>query len=168
MGLDMYLEREYDCGGAKGIIDISVNNVKIPIKLDRCTYITEQIGYWRKAYAIHNWFVKNIQDGVDNCGSYEVLVEDLRQLLEICTEIDAKAQIDEKPGYTWGVILNTWDMEKLLPMEEMRRDKNGVLYDFGYLYNARRTKDILTELLNEDRAIKNQCLFPEYIYRSSW
>ena len=29
--------------------------------------IIEQVGYWRKANQIHNWFVENVQDGEDDC-----------------------------------------------------------------------------------------------------
>ena len=29
--------------------------------------IMEMVGYWRKQNAIHNWFVENVQDGIDDC-----------------------------------------------------------------------------------------------------
>lgn len=45
--------------------------------------IIEQVGYWRKANAIHKWFVDNIQDGEDDCGYYEVAPE----YLEDCEDI---------------------------------------------------------------------------------
>ena len=32
----------------------------------------EDVGYWRKANQIHNWFVQNVQGGEDDCGIYEV------------------------------------------------------------------------------------------------
>ena len=31
-------------------------------------YEDNQIASWRKANAIHKWFVDNVQDGVDDCG----------------------------------------------------------------------------------------------------
>lgn len=31
-----------------------------------------EIGYWRKANHIHNWFIKNVQNGKDDCSVYEV------------------------------------------------------------------------------------------------
>jgi hypothetical protein len=31
-----------------------------------------ELAYWRKANQIHNWFVKNVQNGQDNCMPYEV------------------------------------------------------------------------------------------------
>jgi hypothetical protein len=42
--------------------------------------------YWRKANQIHNWFVANVQDGVDNCGEYYVSREQLEQLMTICEQ----------------------------------------------------------------------------------
>jgi len=35
---------------------------------------------WRKANALHRWMVENVQDGQDDCGTYEVSIEQLRQL----------------------------------------------------------------------------------------
>lgn len=45
---------------------------------------TAEVGYWRKANHIHGWFVRNVQDGVDDCGEYEVTKEDLEKLLAEC------------------------------------------------------------------------------------
>lgn len=49
--------------------------------------IFQQIGYWRKANHIHKWFVENIQDGVDECGTYEVTKDKLEELLNICKNV---------------------------------------------------------------------------------
>ena len=35
------------------------------IKPKRISHIIEEMIYWRKANAIHNWFVENCQEGVD-------------------------------------------------------------------------------------------------------
>jgi hypothetical protein len=42
--------------------------------------------YWRKANQIHNWFVANVQDHVDNCREYSVSQEQLKELAEICKQ----------------------------------------------------------------------------------
>lgn len=47
----------------------------------------QSVGYWRKANQIHNWFVGNVQDGVDNCGKYEVTKEQLEELKRTCEEV---------------------------------------------------------------------------------
>jgi hypothetical protein len=50
-------------------------------------YITYPVAKWRKANAIHGWFVVNVQDGEDNCGTYYVSREQLADLAEACEEI---------------------------------------------------------------------------------
>ncbi len=40
--------------------------------------------YWRKANWIHSWFVREIQDGEDDCGDYYVPQEKLIELLALC------------------------------------------------------------------------------------
>jgi hypothetical protein len=42
--------------------------------------------YWRKANAIHNWFVNNVQHGNDDCGEYYVSHEKIAELLNVCEE----------------------------------------------------------------------------------
>lgn len=62
---------------------------------------------WRKANAIHRWFVDNVQDGKDDCGIYEVDVEQLCKLHDTCkavldsTEL-VDAEIDESERFLNG------------------------------------------------------------------
>lgn len=45
------------------------------------------VAYWRKANAIHKWFVQNVQDGVDECQySRPVSAEELAHLTHLCRE----------------------------------------------------------------------------------
>ena len=75
MGLDMYL--------------YGVNDEHMPIdKQNRRTLVC----YWRKANAIHRWFVENVQDGVDDCGIYIVSVEQLKELLHLAKEALASSE----------------------------------------------------------------------------
>ena len=75
MGLDMYLEKfninawEYR---NVDIDDIKNNNSELyeklrPYLVKRGKYavwesLSSEVGYWRKANAIHRWFVENVQD----------------------------------------------------------------------------------------------------------
>ena len=43
-----------------------------------------EAGYWRKANAIHGWFVRELADGVDECQPIQVSKEDLLRLREAC------------------------------------------------------------------------------------
>ena len=74
MGLDMYLfgvETKFDQH------DYNIGMVRT---------MTE-IGYWRKANAIHKWFVDNVQDGIDDCKNYFVDPSQLEELRELCQEV---------------------------------------------------------------------------------
>ena len=41
------------------------------------------LAYWRKFNALHAWFVRNVQDDVDNCGAYVVTQTKLGELVEL-------------------------------------------------------------------------------------
>ena len=66
--------------------------------------LMEQLVSWRKANQIHNWFVENVQDGEDDCGSYEVTKEQLEALLELCMKVKLASKLVKgkvKNGYTF-------------------------------------------------------------------
>ena len=48
------------------------------------TTVTKQVGYWRKANAIHGWIVRNIADGIDECQRIYMNREDLVSLRDSC------------------------------------------------------------------------------------
>ena len=82
--------------------------------------IMEQVGYWRKANAIHKWFVDNIQDGEDDCCYHrEVTQEDLEELRDICNEILCNPDVAEdrlptQDGFFFGdTQYNEWYIEDL-------------------------------------------------------
>ena len=63
MGLDMYLKAKrfyYDEARAQEIINLTMPE-NHPFKKLRQADVTIEIGYWRKANEIHNWFVNNVQ-----------------------------------------------------------------------------------------------------------
>ena len=49
--------------------------------------ISYPVGYWRKANAIHGWFVQNVQDGRDECQKSYVSAQNLRDLREACQAV---------------------------------------------------------------------------------
>lgn len=57
--------------------------------LPHSTYATISIEamYWRKVNHIHDWFVRNVQDGNDDCRSYYVSREQLKELLDTCEKV---------------------------------------------------------------------------------
>ena len=71
MGLDMYLTKksyiknwDFMKPNEKHKVTIKKNNKIVKeIKPERISEVIEDVGYWRKANAIHKWFVDNVQDG---------------------------------------------------------------------------------------------------------
>jgi hypothetical protein len=49
--------------------------------------VSIEAGYWRKANAVHDWFVKNCQGGVDECQYTYVNRESLKELREACETV---------------------------------------------------------------------------------
>jgi hypothetical protein len=107
MGLDMYLNaerylfsfKEEDSKLGKEIakaVGLSVDSAQngMPF-INRFSF---QIGYWRKQNAIHQWFVDNIQEGDDNCGKYEVSIDQLQELRGICEDVLINC------GSKWGKV----------------------------------------------------------------
>lgn len=98
MGLDMYLRGDVFIRGSHnhrdGILSGGVsikserepgNTVEIPVKI--ISSIKIHVGYWRKANHIHAWFVKNVQDGKDDCGNYDVAMKQLDSLEQACKQV---------------------------------------------------------------------------------
>lgn len=139
--------------------------------------IIEEIGYWRKANAIHKWFVDNIQDGEDDCGYYEVAPEQLEELLNICKLIKQQS-VMKKGKITVGY---RFDNDKAVPImedgeyienpeiaEEYLPTQDGFFfgsteYNQFYMENIESTIDILTKVL-EEIDFDNQMV----VYSSSW
>ena len=81
--------------------------------------VSYPIGYWRKANAIHGWFVSNVQGGNDNCGSYYISREQLADLRDACESVlkvpvgismeDAASNADLLP--TQGFFFGSYEMD---------------------------------------------------------
>ena len=89
MGLDMYLrgKRYLSYTEREGYADELAELGDTFCLGHQINELTFEIGYWRKANAIHNWFVNNVQEGVDNCGEYRVPYSSLVKLRLICKEV---------------------------------------------------------------------------------
>lgn len=70
----------------------------------------EEVAYWRKANAVHKWFVDNVQDGIDDCQRHRpVTKDDLLKLKELCDEVLKDHSLAEKllpifPGFFFGSL----------------------------------------------------------------
>ena len=69
--------------------------------------ISYPVGYWRKANAIHNWFVQNVQDGRDECQKSYVSPQNLRDLRQACKSVLAVKHRPEdvitETAVEWGL-----------------------------------------------------------------
>lgn len=140
--------------------------------------IMEQVGYWRKANQIHNWFVKHVQDDIDDCNYHNEVTEyDLRHLLDICTRIMASCELVD------GKVNNGYKYEnsqRIPVMEDGKYIKDpsvaqrllpstsgfffgGTDYDEYYLDDIKETIDIITNVL-ETTDFDTQMIY----YISSW
>ena len=144
MGLDMYLNaKRYlwsfpadgpDATTAKAIAEmLGVPNTQIK-------QIEAEAMYWRKANAIHKWFVDNVQDGEDNCREYAVSREQLQELLDLILEaIDTKNSkllpptsgfffgSDKVDQYYWDDLIDTKDR-----LTSLLADPKFEGWDFAY------------------------------------
>lgn len=89
MGLDMYLRatRSVFPYSEKALFDKVLKTVKMPQSeiAEGCFVSIEfTIAYWRGANQIHNWFVKNIQGGIDDSSKHYLGKETLQKLLNTC------------------------------------------------------------------------------------
>ncbi len=92
MGLDMYLSASkylWDVRGEdKAIAEAIASAVDNPnLKGVETKSIDYSVGYWRKANAIHHWFVENCQGGIDDCRQAWISEDSLNELLSICKNV---------------------------------------------------------------------------------
>lgn len=82
-------------------------------------YVEAEVGYWRKANAIHDWFVNNVQDGVDICQAHYVDREKLKELKTLCEQVLADKSLAHEllptaDGFFFGgTDYNDWYFESL-------------------------------------------------------
>lgn len=91
MGLDMYLHAKKYVGGWSHMQDTNeyrtLRNLFPDVPVSDGSPSAEvqfTVGYWRKANAIHNWFVQNVQGGEDECKPHYVERGQLIQLRDDC------------------------------------------------------------------------------------
>jgi len=114
----------------------------------RVKEITAEILYWRKANAIHKWFVDNVQDGVDECQKSYVTQENLQNLLETCKAVlaspnQAETLLPSQSGFFFG----------------------GTEYDLWYTKNIEKTVEVLENIVPRMETDFRQWTF---YYQTSW
>jgi hypothetical protein len=154
MGLDQYLyaKRFYSGTGVFAEDHLDVYNTvidkigcrKFVDKKFPSITIDVQVGYWRKANQIHNWFVENVQDGEDNCAEYYVPLEKLEELDDLCARVLAlPSMADELLPTQGGFFFGSTE------------------YDEYYLQDLRDTREIIARIKGLDDRFS-------FYYSSSW
>jgi hypothetical protein len=122
MGLDMYLEATTSV--SQEVIEL-IRDIKLKgLEKYMPTSITFEIGYWRKANAIHGWFVKNVQKGVDDCDRYYVSSEKLQELYDNCkTVLSDISKANDLIPTTRGLFFGNYEYD-----EHYKDDLNKTIY----------------------------------------
>jgi len=81
MGLDMNLYKKHY------LTDQERTVVEDTLKIKAPRFVTSEVAYWRKAFEVHEWFVNNCENEVENCGEAYISKEKLLSLLESCKKI---------------------------------------------------------------------------------
>lgn len=118
--------------------------------------IQSDVGYWRKANQIHNWFVDAVQDGVDDCRKYTVSKEIIAYLLEI---VESLLAIYEDEGLSEEFV----DTARATIPTTSGFFFGSTEYDKYYVEDLEITKSIL-EFALESVDFDNEYL----VYCSSW
>jgi hypothetical protein len=148
MGLDMYLSAKKYASTlfSPEIFEKVVQAAQAESFLQKdhpSVEVSVSVAYWRKANAIHRWFVENVQDGNDDCGSYHVAREQLETLIALCKEVlseNAYELLPTQEGFFFG----------------------GTEYDDWYLGSLKETIEQLSNALNKTNDDWS------FEYHSSW
>jgi hypothetical protein len=108
----------------------------------RVQEITVDAMYWRKANAIHGWFVQNCQEGEDDCREYYVDREQIEELRNIC-KATLQGQDDGELEPTEGFFFGSYEKDE------------------WYYKDLQETVEGLDKVLTLPNSY-------EFYYRSSW
>lgn len=177
MGLDMYLKaRRYmsaysyqlaadriastatieEWGRTRAIIGLAGLEPLIQEE-DQSTRVETTLVYWRKANAIHGWFVEQKADGIDECQEIYLTAADLVELRNACQ-----------------VVLNTREADEAIVTEVAKRvglaPTEGFFfgsyeYDDWYFNDLEETVDKLDKVL---AAADTRPPATYFIYQASW
>jgi hypothetical protein len=102
-----------------------------------------ELGYWRKANAIHGWFIRTLADGRDECQKIKVKRQQLAELRKLCLMVSADKTLAYKllPP-TIGFFFGSYEIDNC------------------YFEDMRETVKIIDNALNSKKRV--------FIYNASW
>ena len=157
MGLDMYLYRkEYvstfawtqDEKAVKeaNLHSVIANHFNVDPNMGGI-YVDYCVAYWRKANAIHGWFVNTLAGGVDECQPIYVSLDKLIELRELANSVVLTPAMagDILPTQS-GFFFGSYDIDE------------------WYISDMKNTVDMLDKIISsvspED--------YPTFFYQASW
>lgn len=161
MGLDMYLHAEFytsdysfvgdEQKGAFSKVIAAVGAEKLVDPDSPSATVKVTIAYWRKANAVHGWFVRNVQGGHDDCGTYYVERDQLVELRDVAQR-----------------ALDTYEAGDLETAGNILTPVGGFFFgstdvDEWWAEDMKRTVDRLTQILSVPELDK-----VDLYYHSSW
>lgn len=93
MGLDMNLTADRFIGYSEDALRENIAGCFPDIHDLKVSVVTADVMYWRKANAIHNWFVKNAQNGVDECQRTHLSIGTIQSLLDTIRKVLANREL---------------------------------------------------------------------------
>ena len=168
MGLDMFLDMNifigahYEHKQVKGTIALTQLEGRhpIPIRFEKVHSIVERVAQWRKANQIHNWFVQNVGDGVDECQHMWVSEEKLQELLDTCKRA-LKSHSYGKKGDKDSIA-----RDELPPTAGLFFGSDQI--DEWYWNDIKQTIHMLTEVLAYIEELRNVGTYVDLYYHASW
>lgn len=162
MGLDMYLNKSTP---TKPWDDVKWDDFG---RSDQ-TYLKSTVGYWRKANAVHKFFVDKTQGGNDDCRESYVPREVLENLVEICEKICKAEGIDAESfdleHFPHDLIEKPLSKDGAKLAKELLPPCRGFLFgtyelDGSYLYDLIKTVQMVKPLFEDEAA--------DFSYEASW
>lgn len=186
MGLDMYLYKKtyvknWDHYPAEKQNKITVKmggKTRKDIKPERISYITEQVAYWRKFNALHNWFVQKCGKGIDECQEIYIGEDKIEEILDILKKV--KEVLDKSKKVTKVVSegsrgekyeISTYDCED--EINELLPPTSGFFFggtdiDDYYKQDVEESIKIFETLLKENKEFDGVGFSGDFYYQASW
>lgn len=186
MGLDAWLYKEHyvknwDFEKTKNSVEVRRDGkIREDIDPKRIVTVTEEVAYWRKANAIHKWFIDKCADGDEgrrrmwvSTECLEELLKTVNKVLESCELVDGEVESGwmfehekVKKLYRKGKYIKDPSLAKeLLPTTE-GFFFGSINYGDTYVEDLEYTKKILEEELK--KVSKEKDFVVDYFYEASW
>jgi hypothetical protein len=161
MGLDMYLEvrkyvSQYDYKDGERFSTPEFSALQDASGIaDLCKFsdfggmtVSYPVGYWRKANAIHGWFVRECGGGVDECQDIYVPREKLVELRDLCkSAVSQPAMAGDILPPTGGFFFGSYEIDE------------------WYMHDMKKTIEMLDHVLS---AVPEDSWVWSFNYRASW